>query len=510
MVIQRLIRKASFLFPKSFIYSMIETGVLPITLIGIVILIALGLSVILKRMGQNPVLGFIIAGFLLGPFGLGFLNPTDEIVRVFADLGLFVLLFYLGLELSLKDFLKAGTSGVGLALINMIGLTTVGFVIMQLLGFSLMFSILVGFMLFCTSTAVVAKFVLDKNIIEKPSSKLALSILIMQDFFGILLLVFVTSFASNSSPLGLTLNAVVFAVASFVAVYEMASVVETWLVSHKFGHVEMTLFALGVGLIVATIAEMIGLSLALGAYFTGFALAETHTGRKIKADINFMRDFFLVFFFVGFGTTLFYNADLLVQVLPPIMDILFYVFIGLALAIGAMLINVLVFGVFGSYFGLTDEDSSTTGILLMPLGEFVVIIAAAAMTVLEGPEKTLLVTVVLFQPVYNMRELHRKLVAMVPKPFKHKEVTQLRHVDSKIIKDLKIIILNIFIILCLAWMTVILYRELPIFGVPLPYIREPVAAIAFLLFAAFPAFKSFKAMKNVFAHAGDVKSLSIK
>ena len=51
---------------------MIETGVLPITLIGIVILIALGLSVILKRMGQNPVLGFIIAGFLLGPFGLGF------------------------------------------------------------------------------------------------------------------------------------------------------------------------------------------------------------------------------------------------------------------------------------------------------------------------------------------------------------------------------------------------------------------------------------------------------
>ncbi|MFH1240680.1 MAG: cation:proton antiporter [Candidatus Diapherotrites archaeon] len=495
---------------------MIETGVLPITLIGIVIIIALGLSIISKRMGQNPVLGFILAGFLLGPFALGLLKPTDELVRVFADLGLFVLLFYLGLELSLKDFLKAGTSGVGLAIINMLGLTFVGFVIMQLLGFSFMLSILVGFMLFCTSTAVVAKFVIDKNIIEKPSSKLALSILIMQDFFGILLLVFVTSFAplSEISPLGLTLNAIVFAVASFVAVYEMASVVEKWLVSHKFGHVEMTLFALGVGLIVATIAEMIGLSLALGAYFTGFALAETHTGRKIKADINFMRDFFLVFFFVGFGTTLFYNADLAVQIFPPLTDVLFYIFIGLALAIGAIIINILVFGIFGSYFGLTDEDSSTTGILLMPLGEFVVIIAAAAMAVLTGAEKTMiapiafmviLVTVVLFQPVYNLRELHRKIVAMVPKPFKHNEVTQLRHVDSKAMKDLKTVVFNLFIILCLAWITFILYMDLPVFGVQIEGLRLTVAIVAFLLFAAFPVFKSFNAMKNVFAHAGDLK-----
>ena len=493
---------------------MIETGVLPITIIGIVILVALGLSIILKRMGQNPVLGFIIAGFVLGPFGLGFLNPETELVKVFADLGLFVLLFYLGLELSLKDFLKAGTSGVGLAIINMLGLTIVGFVIMQLLGFSFIFSLLVGFMLFCTSTAVVAKFIIDENIMEKSSSKLALSILIMQDFFGILLLVFVTSFATASSPLGLTLNAVVFAVASFVAVYEMSSVVEKWLVAHKFGHVEMTLFALGVGLIVATIAEMIGLSLAMGAYFTGFALAETHTGRKIKADINFMRDFFLVFFFVGFGTTLFYNADVVVQVLPPIMDILFYVFVGLSLAIGAMIINILIFGIFGYYFGLSDEDSSTTGILLMPLGEFVVIIAAAAMAVLPGAEKAIiapiaflviLVTVVLFQPVYNMRELHRKIIAIVPKPFKHKEITQLRPADSVAVKNLKTFLLNAFIILCLAWMTFILYNELPVFGVPILYGRTTTAVVAFLLFAAFPAFKSFKAMKSVFVHAGDLK-----
>lgn len=484
--------------------------VLPLTMIGIIILIAIGLSIIVKKLGQNPVLGFIIAGFLLGPFGIGFLNPTDQLVTAFSELGLFVLLFYLGLELSLKDFLKAGSSGFGLALIDMICSAGFGFILMYFFGFSLLFSILAGFMLFSTSTAVVAKFVLDKGMIKNSAAQLALSILILQDFLGILLVVFITSASQSSSALGLSLNALVFAVATFVAVYEMSSLVEQWLRKNEFGHVEMTLFALGTGLIVATIASMLDLSIALGAYFTGFALAETRTGQKIKSDIGFMRDFFLVFFFVGFGTTLFFNSEVAVQVLPPIASIMFYIFLGLMLAAAAIIAHLFVLGIFGGYFGLNEEDSSLATVLLVPLGEFVVIISISAMTVLKEPERTMiapiafiliLITVILFQPLFNMRGFLQKIISKMPKPFKRKEPSEIKPHDSASMKNLKNFALNTFIIFCLAWITAVLYYELPVFGVPIVHGRDIVAILTFLFFASVPAFKSFKALKNILASA---------
>ena len=107
--------------------------------VGIILLFSLLLSLFFKRIGQNPVLGFILSGFLLGPFVLNFLNPShveiEALVRGFAELGLFVLLFYLGIELSFRDFLKAGIPTRGLAVAEMLGLATFGFVVATVAGF---------------------------------------------------------------------------------------------------------------------------------------------------------------------------------------------------------------------------------------------------------------------------------------------------------------------------------------------------------------------------------------
>ncbi|MBN2127421.1 MAG: cation:proton antiporter [Candidatus Diapherotrites archaeon] len=482
--------------------------VLPLTTIGIIIVIAIGISIIIKKMGQNPVLGFILAGFILGPFGLAFLDPTHELVNAFSELGLFVLLFYLGLELSLKDFLKAGSSSIGLALIDMIGLAGIGFIVMQLLGYSVMFSVVVGFMLFCTSTAIVAKFILDKDLIKNPAAQLSLSILILQDFLGILLLVFLTSFSGQGDPIGLSLNAIVFAVSAFVVVYQLSKFMENWLTENKFSHTEITLYALGVGLIVSTVANYLGLSIALGAYFAGFALAETRAGNSIKKDVGFMRDFFLLFFFVAFGTTIFFNAEATVQVLPEIGVILYLLGISLLLALGIIVVNILTFGLFGEMFGLKKEDASVTGILLTPLGEFVVIIATTSAGVLTVAEKTLmgplafmiiLITVVIFTPLYNFLPIHRKISLMIPSLFKRDLNKTVVHETSSIEKEIiKGIALNLFIVLCLAWMTWILYYELPRFGLPILYSRQATALITFLIFAAIPLNNAFKNTKKLF------------
>ncbi|MEK6959297.1 MAG: cation:proton antiporter [archaeon] len=481
---------------------------LPLTVIGVIILAAIGVSILVKKMGLNPVLGYIFAGFVLGPFLFGYLNPEDPLIMGFGEMGLFVLLFYLGLELSLPSFLKAGAASFGLALIDMTLSAGAGFVIMTLFGFSPMFSIIVGFMLFSTSTAIVAKFCIDRNILHDAAAQLAISILILQDFLGILLLVLITSFsAGGASSIGLAAVALVFAVSTFFAVHHLSQKVGAWLIENGYGHTEVTLYAMGIGLVVATIGVLLGLSAALGAYFAGFALAETPSGSKIKKDVEFMRDFFLVFFFVAFGTTIFYNAAAKAIVFPEIGQMLFIFGLATLLVFFAFLAHLLASSIFGPIFGLSRHDASTTAILLLPLGEFVVIIATVSSKVLTGTESALVsviafmliaVSVILFQPIFNNINHVRFLTSFLPEFFKMKqESTNLKPHTNFTITLLQKIAINIFIVLCLGWITILLYEQLPTFGVPIIYSREVTALLAFIFFAVLPFGKATSAFYNL-------------
>ncbi|HNV01224.1 MAG TPA: cation:proton antiporter [archaeon] len=490
---------------------MSEALVLPLTTIGIVIIIALFFSIFIRKLNQNEVIGFILAGFLLGPFWLNFLNPTDPLVVGFAELGLFILLFYLGVELSLKEFLGAGSTIFGLAIIDM-GLTMgLGLLILLALGHNFLFGLIVGIMLFSTSTAIVAKFIIDNKLLDNAAAKISLSILILQDFLGILLLVFITTLSSSStaSPASLAIAAVVFAVSAFYAVYHLSKLVENWLSSNNFGHTEMTLYALGVGLIVATLATFIGLSSTIGAYFAGFALSETKAAGKIKKDVGFLRDFFLVFFFVGFGTTLFYDTSVHEIVLPTVGEFLFIFGLALVLSFGAILAHSLSSRIFGSIFGISSEDASLSAILLSPLGEFVIIIATVAISssVLSPSEAKLIsplaflliiVTLILFQPMFRFRTIHQKLFSLIPRiPQSPKKSNVLPHTDYTL-DQLKEIALSIFVILCFAIITIILYNDLPKFGVPILYSRQITSIILFLFFSSFPFYRASRAFWRIY------------
>jgi CPA2 family monovalent cation:H+ antiporter-2 len=503
--------------------------ILPLTIIGVIIIIAISLSIFFRKIGQNPVLGYILAGFLLGPFGawlaktitpenplvesigsLGFLSPTDPLIIGFSELGLFILLFYLGLELSLKDFLEAGASAIGLAIIDMAASVGIGFAIMQLFGFDFLFSIIIGMMLFSTSTAVVAKFALDKGIMSNYATKLAIAILILQDFLGILLLVFIKSFSSSGgNALGLGLAALVFAVSAFFAVSYLSKKVEKWLRKNGFGHTEITLYAIGVGLVVATLGSVLGLSIALGAYFAGFALAETDSGHKIRKDVGFLRDFLLVFFFVAFGTTLFFDAGTGELVLFKI-PLAFLALLSILLALGALIAHSVSCHLFGGFFGLNKRDSSLAAILLVPLGEFVIIIANESGKIFKGTEATfiapiafmlILITIIMFQPMYNLRNFHEKIFGLLPHPSKKTGPSQLKPHDSYTMKQLKKLAVNAFIALCLAWAAVLLYQELPNFGIPIGYSRQITGAIIFLFFAGYPIAQCAYSIKNLAKHA---------
>lgn len=480
---------------------------LPLLPIGIIIIIAIVLSIIVKKLGQNPVLGYIAAGFFLGPIVLGFLHPNEPLVQGFGEMGLFILLFYLGLEMSLKDFLAAGQAAFGLGLIDMAASAGFGFILMHFLGYSFLFSFIVGMMLFSTSTAIVAKFAIDRGKLHEPSTKLAISILILQDFLGILLLVFSTSLSKEGSIAGLALTALMFAVAVFFAVHYLSRLAEEWLVKNGFGHTEVTLYALGVGLIVAMLGSFLQLSTALGAYFAGFALAETKSGEKIKKDVQFLRDFFLVFFFVAFGTGIFFDKAANVLMIPPTQTLLFFFLLAIVLSIGAFIAHSFVCAIFGPLFGLARKDSSNTAILLLPLGEFVVILATAGAMVLGKGENALIstiaslliaVTVILFQPLYNLIPLHQRLVGKLPHLFKLRApATKIVHHTSQSIKLLRLFALNGFVVLSFAAIIMLFYWQLPDFGIPIHYSRQFTACLIFLFFAFVPAMRAFHSLKHL-------------
>src|SRR3989344_6049490 len=481
--------------------------VLPLTTIGIIIVIALCVSILVKKFGQNPVLGYIVAGFLLGPFLLNFLHPGDPLILGFGEMGLFILLFYLGLESSLKDFLAAGTTAFFLGILDIVGSIAIGFAISQVFGFSFLFSFLVGVMLFCTSTAIVAKFAFDNKIIKDPSTHIAISILIFQDLVAITMLVFITSFSKGGQGLELPISAVMFATAAFFVVYQLSQWVEDWLTKNGFGHTEMTLFALGIGLIVATLANLLLISTALGAHFAGFALAETKAGNKIKKDINFLRDFFLVFFFVSFGTTIFFSHEAGTVVIPDPLTLLIMLGFAALLVIAGTIVHGTVFTLFGPLFGLKrGNDTSRPAIFMGPLGEFVVIIATSAVVLLEGTEAFLLptvafliiaVSVIIFQPMYHGIWLHQRIFGMLPKIFPDRKETVIVAHNSETIDYMKKIAVNLFIVLAIGWVAVLLFNQLPRLGVPLPFGRETTTGIIFLLFAALPLVRAFRAARHI-------------
>jgi CPA2 family monovalent cation:H+ antiporter-2 len=481
----------------------------PLTEIGIVLLVAVMGSIIMRSLKQNEVLGYILAGMILGPLGLGYLRPYEGLAALFGELGLFVLMFYLGIELSFKKFVEAGPSAFILAFAEMASLAMGGGLLVALFGFSPFFALVVGVMVFCHSTPVVAKVIVDFRLSNTRVADIAHAILVLEDLIAVLLVVFLTSLSASGNVVSLSLTAVVFTVAMYSIVRQLSKRVEAYLLSHGYGHQETSLFALGIGLVVCALATALNLSIVIGAHFAGFAMSDTQAGQKIRRDLNFLRDFFLLFFFVSFGTMLFYDRALGVPVLPPLPD--FYLIAAVALCLTAFLVstNFLVFGLVGKRLGLSSDEASLAATLLLPLGEFLVIIATTAMPVLSGREAAIisplafiliLVTVSAFQPLYDNRHHHRRAMEIFPQnPLPERRRVPARHTDETF-NRLKRISTNSLTILCIAGLALFVYDAVPQSAIPLHFGRELFFALAFLACAAYPLNVVFKSLGYIYRH----------
>ncbi len=277
---------------------------------GLLAALVLGLGA--KRLNMSPIVGYLLAGFVIGPFTPGFV-ADGEMANQFAEIGVILLMFGVGLHFHLKDLMAVRGVAVPGAIAQIAVSAALGAVASHALGWSWSAGIVFGIAISVASTVVLTRVLADNRALHTPTGHIAVGWLIVEDLFTILVLLLLPVFygpkEAGGPGFGLTLGLALLKLGGLVAV---AAVAGRWLLPRFFGHVARTgsreLFTLAVlavalGLAVGS-ALVFGASMALGAFLAGMIVGQSEFGARAASDALPMRDAFAVLFFVSVGMLL--------------------------------------------------------------------------------------------------------------------------------------------------------------------------------------------------------------
>jgi CPA2 family monovalent cation:H+ antiporter-2 len=271
------------------------------------ILISAGIfTIISKALKQPLILGYIVAGFLVGPHLGLFPSVTDtHSVEQWSEIGIIFLLFSLGLEFSFKKLIKVGSSALIMAVTKCIGMFIVGIILGSVLHWTLMESVFLGGLLSMSSTTIIIKAYDDMKLKNKPYASLVFGSLVFEDLIAILLLVLLSTLAvsnkfAGGEMIGSLLKLGFFMVLWFVVgIFMIPTLLKK---AQKYINDEILLIvSIGLCFGMVALAEYVGFSSALGAFVMGSILAETLEGEHIMHLTDSIKDLFGAIFFVSVG-----------------------------------------------------------------------------------------------------------------------------------------------------------------------------------------------------------------
>ncbi len=272
-----------------------------------VILISAGLFTIVSRALKQPlILGYIIAGFLIGP-GIGFFPgiSSAESVHQWSEIGIIFMMFGLGLEFSFKKLMKTGSAALLASVCKLLGMFVLGYLIGLSLGWTTMESMFLGGMLPMSSTMVVAKSYDEMGLKTKPYSGIVFGTLIIEDIMGIVLMVIFSTMAVSAKFSGTQLFEALGKLAFCLVLWFVVGIflVPTLLKKAKRFLNDEILLIVSIGLCfgMVALAESMGFSSALGAFIMGSILAETIESEHIEKLVGPIKDLFGAIFFVSVG-----------------------------------------------------------------------------------------------------------------------------------------------------------------------------------------------------------------
>ncbi len=250
------------------------------------------------------IIGFLFTGLLIGPSGLALIPQSD--VSQFAEIGLLLLLFTVGLELSPEHLLRSGPQIITASLIQMLATIAIAALVIKL-GYTASFTacLVIGIAIALSSTAIVLKQLADLRQTDSPAGSIITAVLLVQDIFVILVMMILPMFVASAntsiaSALGRGALAIGGLVATTLIVRKFLSPLLRWLIGPGAREL-VTLLAVLMACAGAYLAELVGWSGALGACIAGLLLAETDLRHQLFADILPFRDVFNALFFISMG-----------------------------------------------------------------------------------------------------------------------------------------------------------------------------------------------------------------
>jgi len=334
------------------------------------ILISAGIvTVIFKLLKQPLVLGYIVAGFLVGPNF--YLFPTvmeQSVVSEWSEIGIIFLLFALGLEFSFKKLLKMGSAALIASFAEIFMMFSIGFISGYLLKWTTMESIFLGGMLAMSSTTIIIKAFDDMGLKKFHFADLTMVILIIQDIVAILMMVLLSTAAGSQKFAGWDMIYCILKLMFFMILWFVVgiTIIPTFFRKAKKYINDETLLIISIGLCFGMVifANAVGFSSALGAFVMGSILCETVEGEHIEKLIKGIKDLFGAIFFVSVGMMV--EPKILVEYWPTILLLTFVV----------LVIKSVVSTISVILAGENLENSLKTGFSLAQIGEFAFIIAS--------------------------------------------------------------------------------------------------------------------------------------
>ncbi|MEX0895700.1 MAG: cation:proton antiporter [Patescibacteria group bacterium] len=334
----------------------------------VVLLITVSISFLMRFLKQPLVVGYILAGIIVGPMLLNVVQDL-ETIELFSKIGITILLFIVGLHLSPSVIKEVGSvsllTGIGQVLFT----STIGFLIAIMLGISTVAAIYVAIALTFSSTIIILKLLSDKGDTQTLYGKIAIGFLLVQDVVATIILIGVAAL-SGQSDLGMVPIVTLLLLKSlgiFVGLYAVTSWILPAIARYASRSQELLfVFSLSWGLGLAVLFQVLGLSVEIGALIAGVCLSSLPYAEEISSRLRPLRDFFIILFFIALGAQMSFSA--IGEMIVPVLIFSSFVLIGNPIIV-VILMNLLGYHKkTGFMAGLTVAQISEFSLILATLG----------------------------------------------------------------------------------------------------------------------------------------------
>ncbi|MCC7447942.1 MAG: cation:proton antiporter [Anaerolineae bacterium] len=381
--------------------------------ITVALVVAFGGGLVARRLGIPTIVGYLVAGVLIGPFTPGFVGDTESISQL-AEIGVIFLMFSVGIHFSFKDLWSVRDIAIPGALLQTTLSTGVGFLLSQIWGWPLVSGLVLGFAISIASTVVLLRGLMDQGLLNTRHGRVAVGWLVLEDIATVFILVLlpVLAPAPQDHTSGTVLTAVLKAGIFVVFMVFVGIRFLPWLLlriakiqSRELFLMAVLVIALGTAL---ASAEFFGVSLALGAFLAGVVISESALSYQAEADILPFQQIFAILFFVSVGMLV--NPAYLLANAGPVL-----ILTGL-IVIGKSLITTLL----GFLFPHPARTILVVAAGLSQIGEFSFIVGRAGLTlnllneeqyslILAGSLLSIMVNPLMFRAIPRVEKLLQRM-----------------------------------------------------------------------------------------------------